>query len=472
MTPSLTRTFDLVIVGDNEKLLHQLRAVLRPAGFNLRPAADLDEAESQLQQQPADMLLLAPRSPRDFNPRRMKQLSATQPELLVVALASDPGDGHGELLRQNGARLVLSQELSARELGQFLVTQAELRQLEEQNYRLRQILEGRTSYENLLGSSLPMRSLYRLLDQIARTDAPALVTGEPGTERVEVAQAIHMKSERAMHPLVVVDCRRGQGDETGAFLFGPIGRGEYASGPHPEHSAFAKAGGGSLVLHQIEALGRVAQKRLLDFLHRPFYQDETPGTPRPLSRLMATADPELVRQVEEGQFLRELFYRINILQIRVPPVRARREDIPLLAQHLLRLESGSAERNGGGLSFSSQALLAMFQYDWPGNLDEMQTMIRTLARQARSMEIGLEDLPEAVRSAGDPPPELQAAPVGGPSLDLPLKEAKRIFETEYFKGLLRRTHGNMTMASRYSRVGRPYLYKKIREYGLEPESFR
>ncbi len=238
------------------------------------------------------------------------------------------------------------------------------------------------------------RATY-LIDQLARTDAPVLAIGEPGTERVEVARSIHRKSTRNAHPLIIVDCVNGEQDEEGAFPFGPLGDGEFATGPCPTHSAFAKASNGTVVLHRVECLRQVAQRRLLDFMRRPFYQGETANCPQPLSRLMATTHPELKQQVEDGGFMRELFYRINILQARVPSLRECREDIPMLAQHFLD-ENGSQDGEGSsgpGLSLSSRAWLHLFQYDWPDNVDELRDLMGSLAQSAQGNQIEVDDLP-------------------------------------------------------------------------------
>jgi DNA-binding NtrC family response regulator len=385
----------------------------------------------------------------------------------VVVMIPEALESYDELLRQAGVCQVVSRELPPRQVAQFVIDQGVILGLERQNYHLRQMLDSRVVYGNMIGGSPPMRALYRLLDQIARTDAPVLVTGEDGTERVEVARAIHQKSGRSAAPIVAIDCGEGSHDPGGDFLFGAPGNGRHSAGPS-RGSAFARAGKGTLVLHRIEMLGMETQRRLLDFMHHPFFQNETPGSPQPLARLVATAGVNLLGKVESGQFLRELFYRLNILQVRVPALRERREDIPMLAQHFLRSADRKSGRAAASYAFSSRAMLTLFQYDWPGNLEELDRIVREVATTIEGVQIEDDDLPEAIRKAGEPPEELRPSNY----LNVSLREAKRIFETDYFSSLLKRTQGNMTLASRLSRVGRPYLYKKIREYGLMPEEFR
>ena len=466
-----SETVDLVLVDDDHPFAEALATELKPAGFATRIADSLDEACTLIESATCDILVVGFHQAGDMNLNHYQVVLEKLVDICTTALVPEDSQHFDDLLHQVGFDAVLSRELPSRRLAQVLASQGEILHLKHQNYRLRQMLDTRTAYETLMGGSPPMQSLYRLLDQVARTDAPVLVNGEKGTERIEVARSVHRKSKRAPYPLVIVDCMEGQDDDCGEFLFGPMGQGEYASGPHPQQSAFARARNGTVVLHRVDYLRAQAQRRLLDFLRQPFFQDETAHCPQPLSRLITTTYPDLQQGVEEGRFLRELYYRVNILQSRVPPLRERREDIPLLAQHFLRTcirANGDGNGNGAGLSVSSRAWLHLFQYDWPGNLKELAQLMQSLRESVTGAQIELEDLPEKLRQAGTPPPELRAEE----RCDVPLKEAKHRFEAEYFKDLLLRTHGNMTLASRFSRVGRPYLYKKIREYGLQPDQFR
>jgi DNA-binding NtrC family response regulator len=460
----------IALVDNDGAFAQDVAAHLQRFGIETHQQRKLAKMVEELGQLSPDFLVLSVRDPDSLDLKLIKAIGKTQPGTRMICLLAPDLTSYDELLRQAGIQRIVPLQLKPRQLADMLMTMADLRQLENQNYRLRQMLDGRSSYENLIGGSLPMRAMYRLLDQIARTDSPVLITGEQGTEGVDVAKAIHRKSERTVQPLVVVDCLKCKDDPDGTAVFGPRGSGAYGTGPCPRVSAFAKAGKGTVVLHHVECLHIQAQKRLLDFMHRPFFQDETPGTPQPLSRIVATSCPDLLARVEDGAFLRELFYRLNILQVRVPPLRERREDIPMLAQYYLRFtEAGKNGRhNGRGISFSSRALLHLFQHDWKGNLEELRDLVEALADKANGLEIDAQDLPTPVQHSGDVPAELKPLPY----TDRSLKEAKRLFETEYFKDLLKRTGGNMTLASRLSRVGRPYLYKKIREYEINPEEFR
>jgi DNA-binding NtrC family response regulator len=469
MSAAWEQLFDLLLVDRDAAFVKALGAQLQPAGFAIHVAPDMDEARSRLAVMSFDFVAVSIHGRRAIDVEALTELADAAESARLVVLLPETHESYEDALRQAGLNHVIARGLPMRQIARYLTAQGEIRHLELQNYRLRQMLDGRTGYEGLIGGSAPMRSLYKLLDQIARTDSPILVSGEDGTERVDVARAIHQKSERAAQPLIVVDCADGVQDPEGSHIFGPPGSGNFASGPNPRNSAFARAGKGTVVLHRIESLAPAAQQRLLDFLHRPFFQNETPSHAKPLARIIVTAGANLLSRVESGEFLRELFYRLNILQARVPPLHERREDIPLLAHHFLRVAGRrAADRAPASYSFSGQALLMMFEYEWPGNVEELRDVVQEIAKRTQGPIIEVNDLPAKLQSATQPAP---GSKLNGRN-HMPLKEAKRLFESEYFTGLLKHVHGNMTMASRYSHVGRPYLYKKIREYGLEPEEFR
>jgi DNA-binding NtrC family response regulator len=270
--------------------------------------------------------------------------------------------------------------------------------------------------------------------------------------------------------MIVVDCAQIARARLEQQIFGPVGVGPYASGPSSENSAFARAGKGTLVLNHIEEADASVQKRLLNFFHQPYFQGETLATAQPIARIIAAAANDVERRVEAGEFNRELYFRLNILRARIPPLRDRREDIPLLAEHYLQCrpsENGSKKAKGP-LSLSGEALMQFFRYPWPGNLQELETSIHDAAGRTRTQQIAREDLPETILKFDDEE-EGGARPISG---CVPMKQAKRNFEADYFKSLLQHTKGNMTLASRISKVGRPYLYKKLKEHAIEPEDFR
>jgi DNA-binding NtrC family response regulator len=448
----------------------ELSESMKVLGLPATVVDDINQVRKRISSGRCDFAVIGQDDPVSVDPETLSSLIHLNQETRFLFLLAEKLNPADHFLRKAGGHLVISNLLSIRQLAPLIFSQVDLLIKERQNFRLRQMLNGRSSYDTLIGGSVPMRSLYRLLDRIARTDTNVMITGEPGTELSHVARAIHQRSERGIFPIVMVDCRRIKGQPDAAGIFGPVGKGHYQDAPCPAKSAIAKAANGVIVLENVDSLNSRGQDRLLGYLDHPFFQNETPGTPQPVPRLMVTSDSDLTKKVEDGSFLKTLYYRLNILQVRVPPLRERREDIPMLAQHFLRTVKHGGNGSSQVLSFSNRALLALFQHDWPWNVEELKTLIHELVPLQKGPQIDIPQLPASIAGEPEVPSEGKTTILG--NSDLPLKEAKRIFETEYFKDLLRKTNGNMTLASRYSRVGRPYLYKKIREYGIQPDQFR
>jgi DNA-binding NtrC family response regulator len=460
----------ILLVMDDPRRASALAEFIDPSGLDVLMFDTLGEVRNFESLDRTAILVLDVGTRVDVLAPQLSDLTCKLPHALVLALLAKGMERNEELLRHAGVQEFLPRGLPLHHLARILVRFSEIRRLEEQNQRHRAMQESRTSYENLIGGSLAMRGLYRLIEQVARADAPVLITGESGSEFLDVARSIHGRSERRREPFVLVDCSQTTRGKLEQQVFGPVGGGSYPQGPSPDNSAFARAGKGTLVLHHIEESDAAVQKRLINFFQQPYFQGETLATPQPIARIVATAANDIERRVESGTFNRELYFRLNILRARVPPLRDRREDIPLLAEHFLRClapENGT-KKPRGPLSLSGEALMQFFRYPWPGNLEELEASVHEAANKTRTQQINREDLPEALLKFGEPE-EGSAHPVSG---CVPMKQAKRNFEADYFKSLLQHTRGNMTMASRISKVGRPYLYKKLKEHEIEPEEFR
>lgn len=466
--------YSLLIADADRPWSRRVGYQLDQEAFEVLYAETLKEARETLERHPVTFVLLGLDDPRWIQTTQLQEIIAAAPQTRFLALLGPGTEGSEQVLRHVGFREFLLHDIPLAHLVQTMGRYRDLRRLEEQNDRFKQLLECRTCFESLLGGSAPMRALYRLIEQVSRADAPVLVTGEPGSEFSAVVHSIHQRSSRCIHPLVIVDAAEANEERQEMEIFGPAGRGSYANGPSSSGSAFARAGQGVLVLQSIEKLGSASQSRLLSFLHAPFFQGETSSSAQPVARIIVTASGDLQRMAAEGSFNRELYYRLSILQIRIPPLRERREDIPMLAEHLLQEmpgiggPAGSARKGRQTPAFSNEAMLAMFQHSWPGNMEEMRSAVAAAVQCAKGLQIELEDLAASVGRPAVPADR----PASATATNVPLRLARRTFEADYFRGLLERTGGNMTMASRISKVGRPYLYKKLKEHAIDPESFR
>lgn len=463
--------YTLLIADPDSRWSKRLGYLAERAGFRVDYADSMADAQHVLETFGTEFVVLGLSDPDWIHTPNLKNLTAAGPQTRFVALMNEQNESLEQLLRQAGIQDFLPRTMAVHQLAQILGRYGEMRRLEEQNFRYSRLLECRTSFENLIGGSAAMRGLYRLIEQVSRADAPVLITGEEGSEFSDVARSVHQRSDRGVHQLMIVDCREIDPQKLESVVFGLAGRGNHPNGPAPGVSAFGKAGEGTLMLANIEAMRDPLQARLLEFLRTPFFQGETSATAQPVARIFVTSSANLQKCVQDGSFNRELYYRLSILQVRIPPLRDRREDLPMLAEHYLQaINTSNGQKKGrGAISFSSDSLLQLFQYSWPGNLAELSAAVKYAAAQTKTLQIDLEHLPADVLKSA------KSQDAGAPkatNTSVPLRQAKRTFEAEYFKSLLGRTGGNMTMASRISKVGRPYLYKKLKEYKIEPDEFR
>jgi DNA-binding NtrC family response regulator len=465
-----TEPLTILAIGGEARWARRLGFYLERSGARLATVSKIDEAADRLAGEAADFVLLCLPDVKRLHAARLRELTEAMDGATIVALLDEPGESTEHLLREAGLSEALPLALPARQLARILERYGQVRRLEEETRHLRQVLECRTSFEELIGGAAPMRAMYRLIEQVSRADAPVLVCGERGSEFLQAARSIRRRGSRAGQPMVRIECRADDPDRVELALFGPVGGDAHAEGPTPDGSAFARAGQGTLLLENVEALSTSAQRRLLHFLRSPFFQGETSASAHPVARLIATTSADLKRLVEEGKFNRDLYYRLSVLQVRIPPINERKEDIPLLAEHVLQsLQADDpARRTRPAASFSSEALLQLFQYDWPGNFEELASTVREAVGQSAALRIEPRDLPERLVESRA---EAEAARPSY-SANSPLRQAKQEFEAAYFNSLLELTRGNMTLASRISKVGRPYLYKKLKEYEIDPNDFR
>ncbi len=309
-------------------------------------------------------------------------------------------------------------------------------------------LSTRVSFGSLVGASVEMRRIYAVLERAAPTDATVLVEGETGTGKELVARSLHDASRRAAKPFITVDCGALPENLMESELFGHA-RGAFTGAAGDRVGAFEAAHGGTLFLDEIGELPLALQPKLLRALESRTVRRIGENHARPVDlRVIAATNRTLARSVNEGLFREDLYYRLAVIEVRLPPLRARREDLPLLAAHLIERFTGSP-----GTPTPSM-LAALFARSFPGNVRELKNFVE------RSISLGLPSVPP-------PPPDSVRASVLPPGTDalvpvhLPMKEARvawmDAFESVYVQALLQRTGGNVTRAAALAGISRRFL---------------
>ena len=311
-----------------------------------------------------------------------------------------------------------------------------------------------------------MRDLRRAIELVAATDVTVLIEGETGSGKELVAEAIHEQSSRRGHPFVVCDLGAANPAQLDAELFGRAGGGTAAAGdPHERQGAFLLAEGGTLFLDEIGELNAAAQPLLLRAIERKQVKPAHAELYQAVDvRIIASTRHDLQADVGGGRFRDDLYHRLTVVRLRVPPLRERRDDIPLLVEHFLRIACST--RDVPAPQFTPRALAALCDHEWPGNVRELRNTIeRALSLASGSGELDLDVLGLPARWSTVPP-----RAEGGTEELVPFKDAKDLlldrWERQYLIDLLNRANGNISQAARRAGLARGHLHRLLRKHRL------
>jgi DNA-binding NtrC family response regulator len=327
---------------------------------------------------------------------------------------------------------------------------AELQLLLAENRSLRRELRMLTHRE-IVGQSSALRRVLDVSNQAAPSSATVLLLGESGTGKELIARHIHGRSSRASGPFVAVNCSAIPESILEGELFGHE-RGAFTGAVARRDGRFARAAGGSLFLDEIGELTPAVQVKLLRVLQEGEYEPLGGDTVRADVRIIAATNRNLQQEVEAGRFREDLYYRLNVIAITAPPLRSRRDDVPLLVDHFLGIYC--AKNGRPRLNVSSDALAKLLDYSWPGNVRELENVIERAAVLCPSDVLGLGDLPEAVTRASSPAPSSLVFEVGTPLAEV---EQRMIRET------LKRTEGDKSLAAQLLGISTRTIYRKLDE---------
>jgi two-component system, NtrC family, response regulator AtoC len=378
----------------------------------------------------------------------LRQRAPDTPVLLVTAFGNI--DGAVDAIRR-GAFDYLSKPYDVDGIKVVVARALEQRRLALENRALRRDLREKYRLENVVGRSEAMLQVYKTAARVAATDATVLIEGESGTGKELVARAIHAASPRAPRPFVAVDCGAIAEGVLESELFGHA-RGAFTGAQAMRRGLFEEANQGTLFLDEIGDVGQNLQARLLRALQEGTIRRV--GTNETIAvdvRVVAASNRDLAQAVKEGRFREDLFYRLNVVTIVIPPLRDRREDIPLLAEHFAA-KHGKAE----GAAISAPARDLLVAYDWPGNVRELENVVARALALNPSGVVTPEDLPEHVRSAR--PAAATLAAVAGVTQERPTLAE---LEKRYAAQVLQETGGNKTRAAEILGIDRKTLYRLL-----------
>jgi len=436
-----------LLVADDDPVARDLLVeVLERDGYRVRGAAGGVECVRLAAQEPFDLALVDLRMPDVDGLKVLRQLAALQPPVPVVILTAFATiDTAIEAIR-SGAYDYLSKPFRIDEIRIVVRRALEAQRLARDNLEYQRELRDRYAVGRLVGQTPAMVALYKLVARVAALDATVLIEGETGTGKELVARAIHYASPRAHRPFVVVDCAALPESLVESELFGHE-RGAFTGATQARRGLLETADGSTCLLDEVGELSATLQAKLLRVLQERVIRRVGGNEPIPVNvRIVAATNRDLRKRVEEGHFREDLYYRLNVVSVRVPPLRERREDIPLLAQHFLRKYAAAAGKEMAG--FAPDALERLAAHPWPGNVRELEHAVERAVALAASGLVLADDLPPEIRGAPSPPPV-------APSRWLTLEELKRW----YVAAVLEECGGNKVRAAEILGIDRRTLYR-------------
>jgi two-component system response regulator HydG len=450
----------ILVVDDDQAHRGMLRTMLRSWGYAVSEAADGDAAVAQVRERAFDAVLTDVRMARLDGIHTLKSILEYNPALPVVLMtAYSSVETAVEALRL-GAYDYLAKPLDFEALRHTLQQAIEHSRLSVENRELRRQLSDAAARPGILGRSPAMLAMQETIATVAPSEATVLITGESGTGKELVARALHSGSARADKPLVTVNCAALAENLLESELFGHE-KGAFTGAERRREGRFVQANGGTLFLDEIGEMPLPLQAKLLRALQEGEVQRV--GSDAPLTvdvRVLAATNRDLREEVARRRFREDLYFRLNVISLEVPPLRERGEDIPVLAAHFLERFAGRNRKSLRG--FSPQAMDSLLRYSWPGNVRELENAVERAVILCNGDLVTRRELPAAVMEAA-PAEEPSSAAVQGVLAGLPLDEVERraIEET------LRCAGDNKSEAARQLGITRATLHNKLRKYGLE-----
>jgi DNA-binding NtrC family response regulator len=385
----------------------------------------------------------------------IKEIDPSIPVIIMTAYASQKTAI--DALNRGAFYYLVKRAAKNEEIKMVIRNALDVRRVKSENSYLKKQLKRRDYSKDIIGKSEEIQAVFNLVDKVADTDSTILICGESGTGKELIAKAIHYRSGRAGNPFVSINCGALPENLLESELFGHV-KGSFTGAIRDKDGMFKVANGGTFFLDEVGETSPAIQVKLLRVLQE---REIIPvGGTSPIKvnvRLIAATNADLERAVEEDRFRADLYYRLNVIPIVIPPLRERHDDIPLLVEHFLEL---AAERSGRRKKLSREAMSVLINYEWPGNVRELENVIERAVILQEAEEIDVDDLPDKVRSLTPNRGKLSVDRAQMTLEDL---------EKEYLISVLNSTNWQKKKASAILGINASTLYRKIQRYGIDRE---
>ena len=460
----------IMIVDDDLAFRVGTLALLDDNGYSSTIASSGDEARRKLAEQHFDLVLSDLVMPGMNGIELLQHITTSHPGTPVIMVTGFASIGTAVEAMRLGARDYVTKPCDNDELLIKIRRALEEQQKDMELKSLRDEVRGVYGLGNIVGRNSRMKEVYTLVEQVAGTDVPALILGETGTGKELVAKAIHYNSSRRTKPFVVINCSALAETLLESELFGHE-KGSF-TGAHRQHTGkFEEATGGTIFLDEIGDVPLHIQTKLLRVLQEGEIQ-RVGGTEtiRVDSRVVAATNRDLTAMIAGGQFREDLFYRLNVFPIHVPPLRERLDDLPQLVEHFLKKHAGLAGNRVTG--FAPGVLPSMMNYQWKGNVRELENLIKRAIIKSTGETITSVELPAPEQGAMQNAPPQDGSVQMNTSFREYLSTITRHAEESYLLQMLRLYKGNVNQIARLMDVDRKTIYRKMTDFKIDPDAFR
>jgi DNA-binding NtrC family response regulator len=446
-------TYNILVVDDEKNIREGLGKVLELDGYKVLLASDGKEAIQVLSRGDIDLVITDLKMPNLSGEEVLQKATSTSPNLPVIILT-----GHGTIenavqAMKNGAYDYLTKPVNMDRLSLLVQRALSARELMLQHRAMQEQLQKRHQFSSIIGKSESMKKIFEVVQQVAPSRASVLITGESGVGKEMIADALHYNSNRRDKPFIKVHCAALTETLLESELFGHE-RGSFTGAVARKRGRFELANLGTLFLDEIGEISQNVQIKLLRVLEdKTFERVGGEETIEVDVRVIAATNRDLKSAIDEGDFREDLYYRLNVVNIHIPPLRDRRDDIPLLMAAFVKEFS---EENGKSIeAIEPKARMILYNYPWSGNVRELRNCIESAVVMSKSNIITMDDLPPHIHSSADQ--EYLKINAGATLADI---------EREAIRATLTQQNGNKTKAAEVLGIGRKTLHRKLQEYGL------
>jgi two-component system response regulator HydG len=465
----------VLVVDDDEAVRKACCKIASGMGFAVVGADSATTARSILKHQRIDLLLLDLKLPGGGGLHLLEQVKALHPDMAVIVMTAFATVSSAVEAMRIGAGDYLTKPFALEQLTSVLERAAQLHTMDVQSRLLRERLRTQQGMGGLVGRSPEMEKLYRILSKVAYSTHPVLILGESGTGKELVARSIHFNGPNAAKPFVPVDCGSLVPTLIESELFGHV-KGAFTGADRAKEGLLSSADGGTVFLDEIGELPLDLQAKLLRALQEKEVRPVGATQTKPISaRVLAATNRDLAAMVEQGRFRKDLYFRLNVVNLRIPPLRDRRGDIATLAMHFLEQRQ---KESGVKRTFSDDTLRVMSEYDWPGNVRELENAIERACALSSGPLLHMGDLPTQLQDF-----RMQRGPVipADDDEEIGLNRVMRgetgkggivsiaEMEKQAILGTIRQLKGDKLMAAKLLGIGKTTLYRKLKEYGISEE---